>query len=478
MKLTKLLAILTLAFGLMICVVKVIKAAPIGTTFTYQGRLIDNNVAAEGEYDFQFRLFDSDAGGSQVGSDVSIVDVNVIDGYFTIELDFGSVFTGEARWLEISVRDGDSTGDFTTLSPRQKITAVPYAIHADFTGEINSVVGGRISGMPPAIYPFEFDISRLGDVQASEVMIVASGSKLTGAGEPETPLMIKWEVSDSPLTVAFRVWDSYGEQYSPVSGGWMGRQIEMSFAAFDPNTEGVLSDGNVLSGKFEYTVNDTPTMPFEIPISGFDVDDVNSINVVTSGIRHEAGGIATPLAVKGAVVDSSGLKLNLWAWDINGDEPDDNYPAWDGKTLEVSYAIIGPTGSTGTVGADKVVTDLNLDSDGNIITGAIPQEDYYGTVTRIYLRDLTNLKERLGGSGITLAEVNDSIKKIMLSAQTYSEATQVNFIGFRWARVSDSAIGIDETDIYWPIKVYEDEHTATEDSSATYKLMRVEAHFK
>jgi hypothetical protein len=221
-------------------------------------------------------------------------------------------------------------------------------------------------------------------------------------------------------------------------------------------------------------------MPFEIPISGLNVDDVNSINVVTSGIRHEVGGEATPLTIKSTIVNSSGLKLNLWVWDINGDEPDDNNPAWDGKTLEVSYAIIGPAGgsSTRTAGVEKVVTDLNLDSDGNIVTGAIAQEDYYGRVTRVYLRDLPNLKERLGGSGITLSEVNDSIKKLMLSAQTYLEATQVNFVGFRWARVSGNAVGIDETDIYWPIKVYEDEQAATEDTDATYKLIRVEAHFK
>jgi len=220
-------------------------------------------------------------------------------------------------------------------------------------------------------------------------------------------------------------------------------------------------------------------MPFEIPISGFDVADINSINVVASGIRNETGGEVTLLAVKSTLVDSSGLKLNLWVWDVNGDEPDDNNPVWDGKTLEVSYAIIGPAGgSTGMAGAEKVVTDLNLDSDGNIVTGEIEQYDYRGTVTRVYLRDLPNIKARLGGSGITLAKVNDSVKKIILSAQTYLEAAQDNFIGFRWARVNGSAIGIDETDIYWPIKVYEDEHTATEDSSATYKLIRVEAHFK
>ena len=29
-------------------------AGPMGTAFTYQGRLIDTNIAADGEYDFQF----------------------------------------------------------------------------------------------------------------------------------------------------------------------------------------------------------------------------------------------------------------------------------------------------------------------------------------------------------------------------------------------------------------------------------------
>jgi hypothetical protein len=292
--------------------------------------------------------------------------------------------------------------------------------------------------------------------------------------------MIKWQVSDSPMTVKFRVWDSYGEQYSPASGAWMGRQIDMSFAVFDPNGDGTLSGDNVFSGKFEYTVNSTPTVPFEIPISGLNVDDVNSINVVASGVRHEIEGKATPLAVKAAIVNSSGLKLNLWVWDINGEQPDDNNIAWSDKTFEVSYSIIGPAGGigAGNVGAEKVVTDLNIDSDGNIITGAIPQEDYYGIVTRLYLRDLPNLKERLGESGITLTKVNDSVKKIMLSAETYLEETQVNFVGFRWARVNGGAVGTNEADIYWPIKVYEDEHTATKDTDATYKLIRVEAHLK
>jgi len=110
---------------------KVSDAAPLGTAFTYQGHLYDNNSVANDEYDFQFKLYDTNVGGGQVGSDVNVADVDVIDGYFTVELDFGSsVFDGYARWLEIGVRPGASISSFTTLSPRQEITATPYANYA------------------------------------------------------------------------------------------------------------------------------------------------------------------------------------------------------------------------------------------------------------------------------------------------------------------------------------------------------------
>jgi hypothetical protein len=108
-------------------------AAPMGTAFTYQGHLVDANSPAEGLYDFEFEVYDTLDGGGQQGSTVSKDDVDVLDSYFTVELDFGSsVFTGDARWLQVAVRRGASSDpyDFATLSPRQKITPTPYAMHS------------------------------------------------------------------------------------------------------------------------------------------------------------------------------------------------------------------------------------------------------------------------------------------------------------------------------------------------------------
>ncbi len=110
--------------------------------FTYQGRLMDNNAAADGLYDFEFKLYDAAEAGVQQGQAIRLDDVDVIDGYFTVVLDFGSeVFDGSNRWLEVSLRPGDSTGIFTALSPRQQIRPTPYALYAERAGSGQGVPG-------------------------------------------------------------------------------------------------------------------------------------------------------------------------------------------------------------------------------------------------------------------------------------------------------------------------------------------------
>ncbi len=111
-----------------VVVVNTAQAQTPPTAFTYQGRLTDAGAPANGTYDLQFTLYDN--GGAPVGSPVVREDVAVANGIFTVQLDFGTnVFTsGQASSLEIGVRAGTSTGAFTVLSPRQPITASPYAV--------------------------------------------------------------------------------------------------------------------------------------------------------------------------------------------------------------------------------------------------------------------------------------------------------------------------------------------------------------
>ena len=121
-------------------------AAPLGTEFTYQGVLSDGGAAADGTYDFRFFVYDADAGGSQVGTVVYVEDLAVTNGRVTTQLDFGSIFNGTALWLEVSVRDGISTGTYTVLSPRQEITAAPFAQHAVSSDVATSAMHATTAG--------------------------------------------------------------------------------------------------------------------------------------------------------------------------------------------------------------------------------------------------------------------------------------------------------------------------------------------
>ena len=117
MKRKEILAILVV--GLMVWLAKVSTAVPMGNAWTYQGRLMDANDPADGLYDFRFKLFDDPCTGIQQGSTIDINNIDIVDGYFTVELDFGGdVFNGDARWLETTVMRADGS-DPCTLRPRQ-----------------------------------------------------------------------------------------------------------------------------------------------------------------------------------------------------------------------------------------------------------------------------------------------------------------------------------------------------------------------
>ncbi|MCP4362377.1 MAG: hypothetical protein GY796_30600 [Chloroflexi bacterium] len=119
------------------------------TNFTYQGFLTDDSNPANGSYDLQFELYDADTGGNQVGNTKVFDTMPVSNGLFTANLDFGAVFNGQALWLDIGVRPGGSSGAFTILSPRQPLTAVPYALysnHTPWSGLLN-VPGGFADGL-------------------------------------------------------------------------------------------------------------------------------------------------------------------------------------------------------------------------------------------------------------------------------------------------------------------------------------------
>ncbi|MEI8288406.1 MAG: tail fiber domain-containing protein [Verrucomicrobiota bacterium] len=126
-----------------------------GTAFTYQGRLDDGASPATGIYDLRFTIYDAASAGILQGSALTNAATPVTNGLFMVTLNFGAgVFDGNARWLEIGVQPADGT-NFATLSPRQALTATPYAqfsgraATAMIAASANAVPGANIHGQVP-----------------------------------------------------------------------------------------------------------------------------------------------------------------------------------------------------------------------------------------------------------------------------------------------------------------------------------------
>jgi hypothetical protein len=127
-----------------------------GTAISYQGRLNDGDLPATGLYDFTFHVFDAEVDGTDLAGPLGPLPydaVPVTNGLFNVSLDFGpDIFSGPARWLEISVR-ASGIGDPSLLAPRTPLLPTPYAI---FAGKAGSVANGTVTadqlnsgGIPP-----------------------------------------------------------------------------------------------------------------------------------------------------------------------------------------------------------------------------------------------------------------------------------------------------------------------------------------
>lgn len=113
------------------------------TRFSYQSLLRKPGGLVDGNYDLDFRLYDSATGGTLLASNTR-TPVIVISGLFEVELDFGtSAFTGAPRYLEIGVRAAGSPLPYAYLSPRRLLTTAGHALFAE------SSAWNGLLGVPP-----------------------------------------------------------------------------------------------------------------------------------------------------------------------------------------------------------------------------------------------------------------------------------------------------------------------------------------
>src|SRR5687768_14337410 len=143
------------------------------TEFSYQGKLTNAGAPATGTFDFNFKLFPGSSEGTQIGSAIARDDVQVVNGIFTVTLDFGSApfVSGGANYLEIWVRPGSETGGYTQLLPRAQITSSPYAVQtisAQVANALSSACVGCVSN------------NQIASIQGSKVTGSIAGNQISG----------------------------------------------------------------------------------------------------------------------------------------------------------------------------------------------------------------------------------------------------------------------------------------------------------
>jgi hypothetical protein len=100
--------------------------AVITTKFTHQGQLKRNGALFNGTCAMRFTLWDAATAGVQQASYTVPAPVNVSEGVFAVEVDFGAQFKGEARWIQTETQCADDAS-YQNL-PRVALNPTPYAI--------------------------------------------------------------------------------------------------------------------------------------------------------------------------------------------------------------------------------------------------------------------------------------------------------------------------------------------------------------
>ncbi len=150
------------------------------TTFTYQGRFTDSTVVqpTNGVYNMSFKLFDAAAGGNQIGANINIPGVSVVNGIFTVSLDYTAAgFDGTARFLEITVTN-------VVLSPRQEITSAPYAIAA--RNAVRAIDSNKLGGIDADQYVTGQVVRSVNNLTNNVTLAAGSNITITPVGNTLT----------------------------------------------------------------------------------------------------------------------------------------------------------------------------------------------------------------------------------------------------------------------------------------------------
>ncbi len=205
-------------------------APPLETAITFQGQVKLEGIPLNANADFRFSLWNTPTGGVTVPGTQTILDVAVVNGLFTVSIDFGpGAFDGSAKWLAVEIRHPAGSGQFIPMSPRHPINAAPYALYA-----LNSPGGGSGGTLDQAYDSGGPGAGRTINADAGEVHIAGPDGLRVENGVHSGPV----SVGDPDADLDVRSHHSFGPD---------GAQP-------DPSTVGVsIRTGNIISSQEKWT---------------------------------------------------------------------------------------------------------------------------------------------------------------------------------------------------------------------------------
>jgi trimeric autotransporter adhesin len=322
----------------------------LATAFTYQGFLIQNSIPVTGSCDLQFSLFTAVTGGTQVGSTQTKTNVAVNAGRFTVQLDFGSVFNGQDRFIAISARCPSGSGVYTALTPRQPITPTPYA---------TSLYGLRVqyNATSPSL---------LGGASVNTLTNGVLGAVISGGGAGGNPNSVTDNYGTVSGGAGNRAGDNTGELHSaftPTVGGGYQNTASASFSTVsggNNNTAG--GAGSTVGGGGGNTANGTNATI----AGGVDNTATQSHTTVAGGYNNDATGVQSSVgggngnvaSGQGAMVGGGNLNVATGAYS--------SVLGGNGNVASGQGAMVGGGGSSTASGLNATIGGGAY----NVVTGA------------------------------------------------------------------------------------------------------------
>jgi hypothetical protein len=272
-----------------------------GTAFTYNGRLNNNGVPVNGNYDMRFTIYDASTGNNVIAGPLTITPVAVSNGLFAVRIDFGaSVFTGPGRWLNVEVQPPGGSG-FAALTPRQEVTSSPYSIKALTAASVvdggvaaNQLSTGGLAPTPGQILSYNGANLFWTDpgVAAGNIWSLAGGNAFYNAGN----------VGIGTSVPAHRLSIAGGPNWT--ANLWKGAlDLEYGAAmAFRGNVGTNYGIGSANGGLYFFHTAGNPGTT--VSPSVFDLELSDSGHLLVGGASSDRAGI--PLQVKGNLLVSPG----------------------------------------------------------------------------------------------------------------------------------------------------------------------------